>query len=278
MKKLIFLFGLFMCFTLSMQAQTTIKQDAWYKLLNGKNNRKIANNGAKKKGAIMVVKNRVLTGGHWKFVPQQNGLYRILNRDSKMFLASFGATKKGSQIRQTDTPGSGALWRIINLQGGRVIIQNNASLLFLGIIADKNNAPLVQLGSLSERITWQMNEVKPAKNSTVTTGNAWPKNTNVNAFKPKTKNGRIAKVVVRYTNQISFIGEKPKVGQRVFFFPQQLANANPKGISFDPKRPPVCKKTFIVTQVSPKIKFNKPMPNLRNYNNDNFMFVVEVSQ
>jgi hypothetical protein len=276
MKKLFFLFGFLICFTLSSQAQTTIKPAVWYKLLNGKNNRKIANNGAKKKGAFMVVKNRVLTGGHWKFVPQKNGLYRILNKDSKMFLASFGATKKGSQIRQTNTPGSGALWRVIRLQGGRIMIQNNASLLFLGIIADKNNAPLVQLGSLSERITWSANEVKQASNSTATTGNAWPKNTNINAFKPTINGGRIAKVVVRYTNQISFIGAKPKVGERVFFFPQQLANANPKGISFDPKRPPVCRKTYIVTQVSPKIKFNKPMPNLRNYNNDNFMFVVEV--
>jgi hypothetical protein len=193
-----------------------------------------------------------------------------------MFLASYGATKRGSKVKQTNTPGSGALWRVIRLQGGRVMIQNNASLLFLGIINDKNNEAIVQAAALSERITWSMNEVKTPNNSTGTTNKSWPKNTDIKAFKPTMKNGRIARVVVRYTNQISFIGEKPKVGQRVFFFPQQLARANPKGISFDPKRPSVCRQTFIVTQVSPKIKFNKPMPNLRNYNNDTFMFVVEI--
>lgn len=275
MKKLIFLLGLFMCFTLSTHAQTVIKQNTWYKLLNGKNNRKAGNNADKKQGAIMTVKNRVLTGGHWKFVSQGNGLYRILNRDSKMFLASFGATKRGSKVRQTNKPGSGALWRVIRLQGGRVMIQNNASLLFLGIISDKNNAPIIQAGALSERITWSMNEVKPSNSPAITSGNGLPKNTDINAFKPR-NGGRIAKVFVRYTDQISFVGQKPRVGQRVYFFPQQLVNADRTNINFKPQQPPICGKVFVVRQVLPKIKFNMPMPYMRNKNNDTFMFVVEV--
>jgi len=275
MKKISFLFGLFMCFTLSTHAQTVVKKNTWYKLLNGKNNRKVANNGDKKKGAVMIVKNQVATGGHWKFVSQGNGLYRILNRDSKMFLASFGATKRGSKVKQTNTPGSGALWRIIQLQGGRVMIQNNASLLFLGIISDKNNAALVQAGALTERITWSINKVKNGNTPNVATNNGLPKNTNVSAFKPK-RGGRIARVVVRYTDQISVIGGKIRTGERIYFFPQQLAKANNDRISFNPKKPSICGQTFTVRDTSPRIVLNKPMPNMRNRVNDNFMFVVEI--
>ncbi|QHI36879.1 hypothetical protein IMCC3317_22490 [Kordia antarctica] len=102
-----------------------------------------------------------------------------------------------------------------------------------------------------------------------------PKNTNINAFKP-TKGGRIARVVVRYSDQISVIGERPRNGQRIYFFPQQLAKANTDGISFDAQKPSICGQTFLIRKVLPKIILDKPMPNMRNRVNDNFMFVVEI--
>lgn len=275
MKKNIFLFGLFICFTLSIQGQTLIKANVWYQLENGNNKGKIANNGNKKTGAVMVVKQIVGTGGHWKFVSQGNGLYRLLNRDSKMFLASYGKTRKGSSIRQTNTPGSGALWRVIKLQDGRIIIQNNASLLFVGTAGTLSKTSLIQSGALSARITWQPIEVKQRINSNTSSGNAWPKNTNTAAFKAR-RGGTIAKAIVRYGDQIQIVGEKPRVGQRIYFFPQRLNPRNTEGLSFDPQKPSICKQTFVVQKVLPRIVLNKPMPNMRNRVNDTFMFIVEI--
>ena len=237
----------------------------------------MANDGKKKTGEIIIAKQKVFTGGHWKFVPQANGLYRIQNRDSKMFLANYGINKRGSKIRQTNTPGGGALWKVVRLQDGRILIQNNASLLFIGTISSRSKEPLIQSGVMSKRITWLPIEVKAGNGNTpnVATNNGLPKNTNVNAFKPR-RGGRIARVVVRYSDQISVIGGKIRAGERIYFFPQQLAKANSDGISFNPKKPSICGQTFTVRDASPRVVLNKPMPNMRNRVNDNFMFVVEI--
>ncbi|WP_430411729.1 RICIN domain-containing protein [Kordia sp.] len=278
MKKIISIFVLFVGFTLAVNAQNIVDTNKWYKLENAKNKGKMANNGQKQSGAVMIAKQSIATGGHWRFIPYGNdGLYRILNRDSKMYLANFGAKQRGSRIKQTDKPGAGAVWRLIKLAGGGMLVQNNMTSMFIGIGSDKNNTPLIQATALSPRIVWKPTAVNSTSSSTgtTTTNTGPPKNTDTNAFRPK-KGGQISKVVVRYTDQISFIGKKPRVGQRVYFFHQQLARANPDKISFNPKHPSICGSTFVVTQVLPKIKFNKPMPNLRNRNNDNFMFVVEI--
>jgi len=267
MKKRILFLGLFVCFALSTQAQTEIKADVWYELSDGVNNRKLGNNGDKTKGAVMVVKNMTLTGGHWKFIPQQNGLYKIQNRDSNMFLATFGMRERGSKIRQTDVTGDGALWRVIQLQGGRILIQNNASLLFLGTISDENKADLVQMGTLGVRITWSINEVN--------TENKFPININGNAFKPR-RGGRVVKAFVSHTNQITVEGLRPRNGERIYFFPQRLAQADPEGLSFDPDNPPICGEVFLIRRVLPNITLNKPMPNMRNKKNQKFMFMVEI--
>jgi hypothetical protein len=227
----------------------------------------MANNGQKESGAVMMVKQTALAGGHWRFIPHNNsGLYKIQNRNSKMYLANFGAKRRGTKIKQTNTLGSGALWRLIKLNGGGMLIQNNNTSLFLGIIGDKANTDLVQAGALSSRIVWKAELVKATTNTSNTTNAGPPKNTNIKAFRPK-KGGRLAKAIVRYTDQINIVGPKPRVGQRVYFFHQQLPNAN---------KDRICGKTFVITQVSPKIKFDKPMPEMRNKNNDNFLFIVEI--
>lgn len=268
---------LFICFISVTFAQNDIVEvNKWYTLKNAKNEGKMANNGQKESGDIMKVKQTALTGGHWRFVPHNDsGLYKIQNRDSKMYLANFGVKIRGAKIRQTNTPGSGALWRLIKLNGGGMLIQNNNTSLFLGIIGDKKNTDLVQAGALSSRIVWNAEPVKARQNTSSTTNAGPPKNTNIKAFRAK-KGGRVAKAIVRYTDQIKIVGAKPRVGQRVYFFHQQLPNANTDRISFNPKHPRICGKTFVITQVLPKIKFDKPMPEMRNRNNDNFLFIVEI--
>ncbi|WP_046756229.1 RICIN domain-containing protein [Kordia jejudonensis] len=280
MKKLISILVLCAGFTIATYAQDIVDTNKWYTLENAKSNGKMANNGQKTTGAVMVAKLQIATGGHWRFIPNgDKGLYRIQNRDSKMFLANFGARQRGSKIKQTNSPGPGALWRVIKLAGGGFLIQNNMTSMFIGIIESKNNTPLIQATSLSSRIVWKPAFVQPKTSTTTTTGTTTnagpPKNTNAKAFRAK-RGGRVAKVVVRYTDQISFVGKNPRVGQRVYFFHQQLANARADKISFNPKHPKICGNTYIVTQVLPKIKFNKPMPNMRNRTNDSFMFVVEI--
>ncbi|AXG68158.1 ricin-type beta-trefoil lectin domain-like protein [Kordia sp. SMS9] len=258
---------LFMCITFIVQAQTTIKPNTWYTLQNGKSDTFIGNGGKMEAGDIMVAKQRVLIGGHWKFIPNDNGLYKIQNKASKMYLASYGKTNIGSRVRQTDTPGSGALWRIVQLQGGSVLLQNKVSLLFIGIASENNQTDLVQARALTSRITW-----KPAE---VVVNKGLPRNTNINAFRPR-HGGKIAMAYVRNTGEITIEGIKPRNGQRIYFFPQQLVAANKKGLSFNPKKPSICGKTFLIRRVLPTILLNKPMPNMRNRKKQKFMFIVEV--
>jgi hypothetical protein len=96
---------------------------------------------------------------------------------------------------------------------------------------------------------------------------------NPKAFSPE-HNGRIAQVSVRYTDQISISGDI-NAGTRIYFFPQEV-NANTDGINFDPKNPPIGGQTFTVIEVTPQLKLDRPMPMMRNRNNDFFGFVVEI--
>lgn len=96
---------------------------------------------------------------------------------------------------------------------------------------------------------------------------------NPNAFTPE-HNGRIEQVSVRYTDQISISGNV-SVGTRIYFFPQEV-NANPEGLSFDLKNPSIGGQTFTVVETTPNLKLDRPMPMMRNRNNDNFGFVVEI--
>ncbi|MEM6685413.1 MAG: RICIN domain-containing protein, partial [Bacteroidota bacterium] len=228
---------------------------------------KMGNNGRMEASAVMLVKKKIGIGGHWKFIPQDNGLYRIQNKASKMYLANYGKTNKGSVIRQTDVPGAGALWRIVQLQGGSILIQNNLSLLFIGIATDYNKTPLIQAKALSARIAWLPEEVIVNK--------GLPKNTNIVAFRPRNK-GTIGRAFVTSKGEITIEGVKPRIGQRIYFFRQQLAAADKEGISFNPKRPLVCGQTYLIRKVLPKIMLNTPLPTMRNKKKQTFMFVVEV--
>ncbi|PTX58810.1 ricin-type beta-trefoil lectin protein [Kordia periserrulae] len=267
MKKIAFLFSLFLCTAFITQAQTTFKPNTWYTLQNVKSDAFMGNAGKMEAGDIMVAKERVLIGGHWKFILNDDGLYKIQNKVSKMYLASYGRTNVGTRIRQTDTPGAGALWRVIRLQGGNVLLQNKVSLLFIGIESEKNQAELVQARALTLQIIWKPEEVVVNK--------GLPKNTNINAFRPK-HGGKIAMAYVRNTGEITIEGVKPRAGQRIFFFHQQLAAASKEGLSFKPERPRICGQTFLIRKVLPKIELNRPMPNMRNRKKQKFMFVVEV--
>ncbi len=267
MKKIIFLLSFFLNTAFFIQAQTTLKSDTWYTLQNGQTDAFMANGGKNEAGDIMIAKNKVLVGGHWKFIPNDDGLYKIQNKASKMYLASYGNTNLGSRVRQTDTPGNGALWRVIQLQGGSVLIQNKVSLLFIGVAAETNNTPLIQAKALTARIIWKPKEVE--------VNNGPPRNTNTSAFRPR-NGGRLARAYVRNTGEIRIEGVRPRNGQRIHFFLQQLAGANEEGISFNPKKPPICGQTFLIRKVLPRIVLNKPMPNMRNRRKHEFMFIVEV--
>jgi hypothetical protein len=98
---------------------------------------------------------------------------------------------------------------------------------------------------------------------------------NPGAFSPE-HNGTIEQASVRYTDQISFSSRKPiSIGTRIYFFPQEVI-ANTEGLSFDPKNPPICGQEYSVIQVNPQLKLDRPMPMMRNRNNDSFGFVIEV--
>lgn len=98
---------------------------------------------------------------------------------------------------------------------------------------------------------------------------------NPSAFSPE-HNGHIEQVSVRYTDQINISSNKPvNVGNKIYFFPQQV-NANTDGINFDPKNPPIGGQTFTIIEVTPQLKLDRPMPMMRNRNNDSFGLVVEV--
>lgn len=96
---------------------------------------------------------------------------------------------------------------------------------------------------------------------------------NPSAFTPE-HNGKIEQASVRYTDQISLSG-KITVGSKIYFFPQEVI-ANTDGLSFDPKNPPIGGQTFTVIEVTPEVKFDRPMPMMRNRGNDSFSFVIEV--
>jgi hypothetical protein len=95
---------------------------------------------------------------------------------------------------------------------------------------------------------------------------------NPGAFTPE-HNGTITQVIVRYTDQISM--SDPAIGARVYFFPQEVIT-DTEGISFDPKNPPICGQVFKIVETSPEIKFDRPMPMMRNRYNESFQFVVEI--
>lgn len=95
---------------------------------------------------------------------------------------------------------------------------------------------------------------------------------NPSAFTPE-HNGTITQVIVRYTDQISM--SDPAIGARVYFFPQEVIT-DTEGISFDPKNPPICGQVFKIVETSPEIKFDRPMPMMRNRYNESFQFVVEI--
>jgi hypothetical protein len=98
---------------------------------------------------------------------------------------------------------------------------------------------------------------------------------NPNAFTPE-HNGKIAQAAVRYTDQINVSSQETLVvGSKIYFFPQEV-NANTDGLSFDPKNPPIGGQTFTVIEVTPNLKLDRPMPMMRNRNNDSFSLVVEL--
>ncbi|CAN5311897.1 hypothetical protein BH09BAC3_BH09BAC3_11070 [soil metagenome] len=96
---------------------------------------------------------------------------------------------------------------------------------------------------------------------------------NPSAFSPE-HGGKIEQVSVRYTDQTSIFGSAV-IGSRVYFFPQEVV-ANTDGLSFDPKNPAIGGQTFTIIEINPKVKFDRPLPMMRNRNNDNFGLVVEI--
>lgn len=95
---------------------------------------------------------------------------------------------------------------------------------------------------------------------------------NPSAFTPE-HNGKIIQVIVRYTDQISM--SDPAVGARIYFFPQEVIT-DTEGISFDPKNPPIGGQVFTIVEITPDIKFDRPMPMMRNRYNESFQFVAEI--
>ncbi|MFN2311619.1 MAG: hypothetical protein ABR590_06140 [Spirochaetia bacterium] len=95
-------------------------------------------------------------------------------------------------------------------------------------------------------------------------------------FRPR-HNGTVGMVLVRYTNQIKTMMDlQIRRGDKIYFFPQRLPDANRDGISFNPDNPEIGGETFIVEESSPSITLDRPMPMIRNRRNDTFAFVVEV--
>ena len=277
MKLKLILIAFLGCFTVSLQAQNLVSTDQWYKLENGTNKFKIATYGQKKVGDIMVAISRIKTGGHWQFISKGNGLYQIKNRDSKMYLANFGSTLTGSQLKQTNNPGGGALWRLKKGQGGYIQIINNASNMYVSLKGTRDGGGIVQTSRMTSQTMWLPVAIGPISGGTssaTTNASKYPSSKNKSAFKP-THGGRVYSASVRYTDQIGIVGPKPKVGQKIYFFKQNVS-ANTTGISFDPKDPSIGGQTFTVIAVEPKIKLDRPMPNMRNSNNSNFLMVVEV--
>ena len=98
---------------------------------------------------------------------------------------------------------------------------------------------------------------------------------NPSAFTPE-HNGKIGQAAVRYTDQITVSSQETlTVGSKIYFFPQEV-NANTDGLNFDPKNPPIGGQTFTVLEVTPHLKLDRPMPMMRNRNNDSFSLVIEV--
>lgn len=98
---------------------------------------------------------------------------------------------------------------------------------------------------------------------------------NPSAFTPE-HNGKIAQAAVRYTDQITVSSQETLVvGSKIYFFPQEVI-ANTEGINFDPKNPPIGGQAFTVIKITPSLKLDRPMPMMRNRNNDSFSLVVEL--
>ncbi len=210
-----------------------------------------------------------------------SGYYQIKNRWKNEFLHIQNGAIECSSIQ----PGWwSAQWALEPVEGSSFVRLRNRWKLEAAIHNQNGRleAGSIDLGWWSAQ--WMLMKVgepqsaavaQPVATPTVVQQEVSPRNNlNPSAFAPE-HGGVVTQISVRYTDQLS-LPDNIQVGNQIYFFPQEVIGSNTAGLSFDPKNLPIGGQTFTVTEINPKVKLDRPMPMMRNRDNDYFSLVVEI--
>ncbi|NOS90777.1 MAG: RICIN domain-containing protein [Cyclobacteriaceae bacterium] len=210
-----------------------------------------------------------------------SGYYQIKNRWKNEFLHIQNGALECSSIQ----PGWwSAQWALEPVEGSSFVRLRNRWKQETAIHNQNGRleAGSIDLGWWSAQ--WQLIKVgepqpvaveQPVAMPTVVHQEVSPRNNlNPSAFVPE-HGGVVTQISVRYTDQLS-LPDNIQVGNQIYFFPQEVIISNTAGLSFDPKNLPIGGQTFTVTEINPKVKLDRPMPMMRNRDNESFSLVVEI--